>query len=340
MTRVLLPVLLLAVALGCRKPAEPAAAAPAPDTTPAVAETPAPKPVPDVLPDTIAVVNGDVIARSEFEHAIKAVEQRAGGPVPDDQRDTVLRSVLEDLVAYRLLKQEAIDRKVEVADGEVNERMDTLRQQFGTEAAFKKALGDQETTLDRLREDARADLAVAKLLDDEVTRHVAVSPSEISAFYEKNPDRFQQPEMVRASHVLVIIPPGSDDAAKAALRGRAEMALKAAKSGKDFAALAKQYSDDASAQRGGDLGFFPKSEMVPAFADVAFSLPPGQISEIVETQFGYHVIKVTGRQPARTVPFAEVTSQIEEFLEQQQRQTRAKAFVDALKARGKIEIFI
>jgi peptidyl-prolyl cis-trans isomerase C len=334
--RSLLPLLLAAAAVGCQS-------APPPEPEPAATESaaaPEVKPVPEVLPDTIAIVNGDVIDKTEFETAIKSVEQRAGGPVPADQRDSVYRGVLEDLVAYRLLEQEAEARNVEVSDTEVEERLEGLRGQFQSEAAFEQALKAQQTSLDKLREDARTDLTVAKLLDDEVSPSVAVTPTEISDFYEANPNRFQQPESVRASHILVGLPPDAPDAQKKAVRERAETALAAVKKGGDFAELAKQYSQDSSAAQGGDLGYFPRGQMVPAFEEAAFSLKPGDVSDLVQTQFGYHIIKVTDRRPARTVPFAEVTAQIQQFLEQQQRQEKAKSFVDSLKAKGKVEIFI
>lgn len=338
MIRVALALLLATAAAACRNAAPPA---PQPaDTAPAPAQAAAPKAVPEVLPDTIAVVNGDAIEKAEFEQAIKAVEQRAGGPIPADQRDAVYRGVLDDMVAYRLLRQEAQERKVAVADAEVGERLKALQQQFGTEAAFEQALKAQQTTLEKVRDDARTDLAVAKLLEDEVTRQVAVAPAEISAFYERNPERFKQPEAVRASHILVIVPSGTDAKGRAALRARAEEAHKAARAGQDFAKLAARYSQDASAQQGGDLGFFPRGRMVPAFEQAAFALQPGEVSDLVETEFGFHVIKVTERREARTVPFAEATGQIERFLQQQKRQEKAKAFVDGLKAKGKVEVFI
>lgn len=339
MIRAALALLLATAAAGCQDSAQPAAAV-AEDTASTRAEAPAPAPVPEVLPDTIAIVNGDAIDKVEFEQAIKAVEQRAGQPIPADQRDTVYRGVLDDMVAYRLLRQEAQERKVSVADAEVTERLDALKQQFGTEAAFQQALEAQQTTIEKLREDARTDLAVARLLDDEVTRQVAVAPAEISAFYEQNPERFQQPEAVRASHILVTVPPETDEKGRAALRARAEEAHKAARAGQDFAKLAARYSQDSSAQQGGDLGFFPKGRMVPAFEQSAFALQPGEVSDLVETEFGYHVIKVTERREARTIPFAEATPQIEQFLQQQKRQEKAKELVDGLKAKGKVEVFI
>jgi peptidyl-prolyl cis-trans isomerase C len=333
-----------ALAVACQKPASP----PASSTTPAAAApgaaTPAKpepvKPVPAVLPEVIADCNGDKIPKAEFENAVRSVEQRAGGAVPPEKRDELYRGVLEDLVAYRLLKQEVKQRQMVVPDAEVDARIAAFKQQAGSEANFKEMLRAQQVTEAKLRDDARSDLLVNKLLEQEVNQKVLVKPSDISAFYEKNPDRFQQGESMRASHILVIVPAGADDKARAALKARADAALTAARAGQDFAKLARQYSQDASAQRGGDLGFFPKGQMVPQFDAAAFALAPGQISGLVETQFGYHVIKATEKRPARVVPFVEAAAQIQEFLEQQQRQEKGKALVDQLKARGKVEIFI
>ncbi len=332
---------LAALAVACQKPASTPATSSAPATSTAKPATPPPaKPIPAVLPDVIADCNGDTIPKAEFEKAVRSVEQRAGGPIPAEKRDQVYRGVLDDLVAYRLLKQEVTQRNLTVSDADVEVRISAFKQQMGTEANFKAALQAQQITEAKLRDDARTDLLVSKLLDQEVNQKVLVKPSDIAAFYEKNPDRFQQGETLRASHILVVVPAEANAQTRTALRGRADAALKAAKAGQDFAKLARQYSQDSSAQRGGDLGFFPKGQMVPAFDQAAFALAPGQVSDLVETQFGYHIIKAIEKRPARIVPFVEVAGQIQQFLEQEQRQDKGKALVDQIKAKGKVQIFI
>lgn len=340
MRKLVCPLLLAALAVACQKPASTPAPPAAAGTTAAKPAEPPAKPIPAVLPEVIADCNGDTIPKAEFEGAVRAVEQRAGGPIPAEKRDEVYRGVLNDLVAYRLLKQETKQRSLNVTDADVDQRINAFKQQLGTEANFKAALQAQQITEAKLREDALTDLLVSKLLDQEVNQKVLVKPTDIAAFYEKNPDRFQQGETMRASHILVLVPAEANPQARAALRARAETALKAAKAGKDFGQLARQYSQDSSAQRGGDLGFFPKGQMVPAFDQAAFALTPGQVSELVETQFGYHIIKATEKRPARLVPFVEAAAQIQEFLEQEQRQEKSKALVDQLKAKGKVQIFI
>ena len=340
MRKVVCLLVVAAVAVACKKP-ETAPAASTPAAAAATAPAPAPaKPVPAVLPDVIADCNGDTIPKAEFENAVRAVEQRAGGSVPPEKRDEIYRGVLDDLVAYRLLKQEVASRQMTATDAEVEQRITAFKQQMGSEANFRAALQAQQITEAKLREDAKTDILVNKLLEQEVNQKVLVKPSDISAFYEKNPDRFQQSESVRAAHILVLVPQGADEKTRAAAKARAEAALKAAKAGQDFAQLARRYSNDSSAQRGGDLGFIPKGQMVPAFEAAAFALQPGQVSDLVETQFGYHVIKALEKRPARIVPFVEAAAQIEQFLEQQQRQEKGKALVEQLKSKGKVQIFI
>ena len=324
--------------------ASAAAASPQSSTTPPAAallgQEPA-KPVPAQLPDVLARVNGEAVNKTEFDRAVSALEARNGGPVPAQQRDRVLRQVLDQIVDYKLLIQEGRARKIEATDAEVDARMKEIQTQFPTEDAFKQMLTARKTTLEQVRSDIRQDITVQKLIENAIADKVAVKPEQVTDFYSKNPDQFKQPERVRASHILIMVPKGSDDAAKTAARTKAADILKDVKAGKDFAALAKQHSQDpGSAPKGGDLGFFQQGQMVGPFNDVAFKLTPGQVSDLVETEFGFHIIKVAEKQVARTVPLDEVRPQLEQYLERTNREQQTDAFVNGLKTKGKIEILI
>jgi peptidyl-prolyl cis-trans isomerase C len=333
MTRVL-PLLILLLLAACSR------------NTPAAAETQTPaaeaavKPVPATLPDVIAQVNGEAISKADFDLAVQEIEARAGGPVPADQRDRILRGVLDELVAYRLLVQESRTRNTAVPAAEIDARIAQIRQQFPTQEAFTQALQTRGMTEQKLRADIQEDMVVAKLIEGQLGPISAVTPAQLNDFYSKNPEQFQQAERVRASHILLQFPPNADAAAKEQVRARAADILKQVKAGQDFAALAKQHSQDGSAAQGGDLGFFERGAMVPPFENAAFALQPNQTSELVESQFGFHIIKVTEKQAQRTIPLEEVRPQLEQFLQQRTRQEQTQAFVDQLKAKGKIEIFI
>jgi peptidyl-prolyl cis-trans isomerase C len=340
--------LTLLVLLGCaRTPADPAAQAA--QTTPppaAAASTPEaqapeaapPKPVPAELPDPVARVNGETIGRGEFERAIRTIEGRAGGPVPAERRDEIFRGVLDQMVAVRLLTQESTARHIVVSDTDVDSRFAQIRQQFPTEQAFTQALSVQQMTTDALKRDIRHDLAVSQLIESVVEPSVALGATEVKDFYDQNPDRFKEPESVRASHILIRVAPDATEEAKQKARAEAESVLKQLKAGADFAQLAKEHSQDGSAAQGGDLNFFTKDQMVPAFADAAFALKKDEISDIVETQFGLHIIKLTDRRAARTVPLSEVQDQIKDYLVGQKREAATSAFVASLKTKGKVEI--
>jgi len=325
-------------------PAPAPAPAPAQGTPPpaaALQQPPAVKAVPAQLPEVVARVNGEAINAAELENAIKGLEGRAGGPVPADQRDRVYRGVLDDMIGYKLLVQEAKTRKIAVPDAEVEAQVAQIRSQFPNQQQFEQALAAQKTTLEAVRNDARSEMSVEKLVEGEIAAKVAVKPEAVTDFYQKNQDKFQQGPRVRASHILITVPQGADAAAKQQAKTKAEGILKDLKAGKDFAAAAKENSQDpGSAVNGGDLGFFEQGQMVPPFEQAAFALKPGEMSELVESQFGYHIIKVAEKQGQRVVPLDEAKGQIEQYLGQQNRQAETQAFVNALKAKAKIEILI
>jgi peptidyl-prolyl cis-trans isomerase C len=335
--RVLLLIGVLVVAACSKTPAQATEAA----AQGAGATAEPPKPVPAQLPDVLARVNGENVTKAEFEEYVQNLEGRAGGPVPAEQRDQVYRGVLDQIVGYKLLLQESKARKVAVPDADVEARIGEIRKQFPSEDVFMQMLIQRKMTLDEIRNDARQDMAIAKLIEAEIAAKVAVTPEQVTDFYAKNPDQFKEEESVRASHILISFPEKADAAGKAQAKTKADQVLKDVKAGKDFAALAKQHSQDpGSAVNGGDLGFFQKGQMVGPFNDVAFTLAPGAVSDVVETQFGYHIIKVAEKKPGRAVPLEEVRTQVEQFLANKNKEDQTEAFVKSLRTKGKVEILI
>jgi peptidyl-prolyl cis-trans isomerase C len=257
------------------------------------------KPVPAQLPDVLARVNGEAIGKAEFERALKNLEARAGRAVPAERRDEILRGVLDQLVVFHVLMQETKARQIAVTEADLSARVGELQKQFPSEDEFKKALASRGMTLDDLKQETRQELALSRLVEAEVKPQIKVAESDVKDFYDKNPDRFKQPEAVRASHILLRVEPTATAEQKQQARAKIDDLLKQVKAGGDFAALARQHSQDGSAPQGGDLNYFPRGQMVPPFEQAAFALQPGQVSDVVETQFGYHIIKVTDRRPRR-----------------------------------------
>ena len=289
---------------GATAPASPAAtAAPATASAPAAGAPGAPavpgapaaiKPMPAEIPNVLAKVNGEIVERWEFDNAVKRIEQRAGGAVPPEKRDEVLRGVLDQLVAYHLLAQEARARKFTAADQDVDTRVAEIRKNFPDEGAFTQAIAAQGLTVDHLRAQTRTNLEVQKVIDAEVSAKVSVQDADVSTFYQQNLERFKQGESVHASHILIGVPQGATPEQKSAAKAKAAAALKQVRGGADFAAIARAQSQDpGSAPNGGDLGFFPRGQMTPAFEEAAFKLKTGTVSNIVETPFGFHIIKRT-----------------------------------------------
>lgn len=349
----LVAVSLVAVLSGvaCKKAATPAAsataAAPATAATPAApgqpgkpTEAPA-KPVPATLPAVLAKVNGESIEAWELESAVKQAEQRAGSSVPADKRDAVYRSVLDELVALHVLSQESRSRKFDVTEADLDTQMAAIRKNFPTDEAYQQGLLLRSLTVDHLRAQTRMSLFAQKLIDQEVNAKVAVQDAEIDAFYKQNLTRFKEEESVHASHILISAPENADQKTKDAARAKAAQILKDIKAGQDFATLAKAQSQDpGSAEKGGDLGFFPKGAMTPAFETAAFQLKPGAVSGVVETPFGFHIIKVLEKRAPRTVPFTEASPQIKDYLTEGQREAKLQQFVEQVKAKAKIQVLV
>lgn len=297
------------------------------------------KPVPLVLPPVVARVNGEEILRADLERSIRGVEVQLKQRVPGDKRDGVVRGILDRLINYRLLLQEARNRGIEVSAAEIDAAVRALAAQYPSEQALRNTLITRGVTVDTLRDDARRDLRVAKLVKQETGQDVAVPVEDVRRFYDANQERFRQPESARASHIFVRVPAGADDKTKNAMRVRAESIMRLARRGDDFAVLARSYSDDrVTAANGGDLGWFNKGATPKEFDDVVFALQPNEIGGLAPTSDGYHVVKVTGRRPSRIQPFEEIQGELATYLKRELEDRLTIRLINQLREKAKIEV--
>jgi peptidyl-prolyl cis-trans isomerase C len=184
------------------------------------------------------------------------------------------------------------------------------------------------------------DFIAREYLGKTVAKNVAVSDEDVKQYYEANKDKFKVPEQIRARHILVKVSPKATDAEKKQAKEKIEELRERLHKGEDFAKLASQYSDDlGTKKRGGDTDYFGRGKMVKPFEDAAFSLKPGEISDTVETRFGYHVIKVEDRKEARTMGLEEVRATISDNIRNDRLNSKAEEFVRNASAKAGMEIF-
>ncbi len=163
--------------------------------------------MPATLPAVLAQVNSEKVTKADFERLLRNIELNNRGPVPAERRDEIYRQVLEELVTYTLLRQEAKARNFTATDAEVEAQLNTMKQAARGEDAFKKALAERKMTLDRLKTDARTEIAIAKMMNAQVANATEATDAEVKDFFDKNPDRFKRAESVRASHILLMVDP-------------------------------------------------------------------------------------------------------------------------------------
>ena len=323
------------------------ACGPAPATDPpaagesAAAPTPAVAPVPRELPDVVARVNGEAIEKWEIEAALREITLGNMHPVPQSERDELVRLLLDRIISHHLAADVARKRKAAVSDAELERDLREMQTNYPNDRAFDDTLASFGVTREQLRHQRRLSLDVAKLVETAIAPGVKVSDADVEIYYRDNQDRFQVPETVTASHILIRANPDATSGMRAEARRRAAGLLDEIRSGADFAKLAQAHSeDDGTAASGGLLGAFPRGRMDPAFEAAAFSTRPGEISDLVESSFGFHIIKVDAHQTPRTPPLDEVRSDVRNLLIERGQQEGLDALIEEAKKTARIEILI
>jgi peptidyl-prolyl cis-trans isomerase C len=247
------------------------------------------------------------------------------------------QAALQQAVQARLLAQEAKRRELSPDTERVAETMSRIESQSGGAEGLASNLEQAGLTLEQLRATVEEADLVQELVETDLAADIEVTDAEVESFYAENPDAFTTPEQVRARHILFQVEQDAPEEEVAAARAKAEAARERALAGEDFAELAKELSEGPSGPRGGDLGLFDRSRMVEPFASAAFDLEPGEISPVVRTRFGFHVIKCEEKVPASTAPLDDVREQIRRGLQDRQVAERVDALVVELGEKADIQ---
>jgi parvulin-like peptidyl-prolyl isomerase len=251
------------------------------------------------------------------------------------------KEAMDMLIEQELLAQAADASGIEVTKEEVDAAWAEISEPFDTPEEFLRRLETEGYTEDRYREHLQRMIAAKKYIDGIRMEAMQVSDEELEKYYRDNERRLTLPEEVRVRHILLAWKPLGKPDDRAALFEQMQAILEKARAGEDFAELAAEYSDDSSRVQGGDVGFFRRGQMVPAFESAAFALKqPGDISDIVETNFGLHIIRLEERKEARLLPLDEIREQLREHIITEKVEKAEAAVKDRLRAEAEIEVLI
>ena len=257
-------------------------------------------------PNVVARIGNKTITVADFNKILTYydAEQRAMIEKNPQAKPTILWQTVQGMVIAGLAREKGFDKRPEIKG-----QLEMITNNF---LAFQ-------------------------YLQKEVISKVKVTEKDAKAYYDKNPDLFKSPEQVKARHILIQVPKEASDEDKKKQKEKADEVLKKVKAGEDFTKLAAEYSDDPGTKsKGGELGLFSKGSMVPAFEQVAFSLKPGEVSELVETEFGFHVIKVDEKKEAVAEPFETIKEKVTKQVLREKQEAKVTEFVEQALKKAKV----
>lgn len=293
----------------------------------------------------VAVVNDDIITLSELRKImvpyLKKMKARYSINYDEAQIKETEKRILDQLIDEKLVSQEVVRLEIEVKEKEVTMGVeDMMKNSNLSEDQFKKALAEQDITMEEYREQMKNEMERLRLLDAEVKSKVQVQEKEIESYYKEHIDNFNTPPEVRLQQILLMIPPEASEQEISQIRGRAGEIVQKIKKGEDFTSLVRLYSQDSSAATGGDIGFFKQGELMPAINEIAFSLYIGEASSVIQTSAGFHIIKVLEKRERQKMTEEERNKEIWDILYTQKMDDMFKQWLKKLRKKSFIKINI
>lgn len=288
----------------------------------------------------VARVNGTAITKPELDRAVKLILAKKGvtqAPSPRQMQQAADQALIQ-LTTAELLYQAASKLDAKEIELEAAGKYAQSKARFKTDAEHAQSLARMDLTAEESQELIRKETFVNKLVEREIAAKVAVGEAQCRAFYRENLERlFKKGERLRASHILVGVEQKAPAKERQKAREKAQALLKRVQAGDDFAVVARNESTCPSSARGGELGIFGKGEISPLFERAAYALDKGELSPVVETERGYHIIRLHEKVPPRTERFDEVREKIALYLKGEMTRQAVAAFVEELRKNAKIE---
>ncbi len=291
--------------------------------------------------DKAAIVNGTPIDKAEFDGELLIVEKAVlgyGKPITASQVSSLQKEVLERMVRREILYQESRKSGVKPDENAVDKEIKALKQQFANEAEYKNELNRRNIPEEILRSRMERNSAVQQYIERQFASKVTVTDSEMVSYYQSHLDLFKQPLQVRVSHILVLTDPKWEEVRKQEAHRKAEQILKDLKNGKDFAALAREQSDSPTRTNGGDLGYIKAGQLEKQFESAVLALKPGETTNIITTEYGFHLFKLTDKKPETVLAYENVKEKIQQFLREEKAKQEADLQARKLREKANVEI--
>ncbi len=295
-----------------------------------------------VVDRVVAIVNQEIITLSEVEKWVNPLKEEIVTEDRLERRERlqeVYRNVLEKLIEEKLIDQEVKKSGIKVLSKEIEAALEEVRRRnAATQEDLEKALAADGLTLETYKKQIEKSLQRRRLINWSVKVETKVGEKEIRDFYQKNRDRYRPNESYRPSHILFVIPKGATPEEIREIRKKCQAVLEKIKGEGDFGEMALLYSEDASNKDRGDLGYFKKGELVPAFEREALRLKIGEVSGIVRTESGFHIIKLLDRKGVEPLPFEEVRERVQADYFENEMEKAFKQYLSTLKEKSVIDI--
>lgn len=297
----------------------------------------------EVVEKIVAVVNEEIITLSELREISLPYLARMKEAYPrtysEEEIKTTEWQILNQLVDEKLINQEAERLKIEISEKEVTLASREVRDRASlTEEQFERVLAEDGLTIETYREKLRDEMKKMRLIDQEIKGKITVTKKEIDDYYKAHGDEYEAPPEVRLQQILLLIPAEAHSREIEALRAKAEQILRAIRGGEDFNAMARRYSQDAAAASGGDMGVFRQGELYATLDEAAFSLAVGEVSSVIRTPTGFHILRVLTRKDRRLMTEEERREEIDDLLYNRKIEDAFKQWLKELKKRSYVAI--